>query len=92
MFYLTEDEAKILLHDRSTLNDTTVQEINAHIKRLTSKPYGQVSIVLDTGAKISYEESGFYLSGFDDGVEDLYNYLELGQDYLLSVQDNYQVA
>ena len=90
-FYLSEDEVKILLHDRSTLNDTTIAEINRHIQRLKTKPY-TTSIRLDTNAHIYYSENGYYLLGLEQEKEDLYHYLELTDDYLLSISDSYQVA
>ncbi len=87
--YLTTDEAKILLHDRTRVMDKSLATINYHIKKLKAQEEG---ILLDNGTVLYYKQEGFYLSGFDTDIEEIYNYLELSEDYLLSLSDNLLVA
>lgn len=82
--YLTQDQAKIALHDHSRL--TTITEINQEINKLKSHSSGQYSIMLSTGTKLKYDafRNKFYLCGYHYSDFDnvyIYESLEILNQY-----------
>lgn len=88
--YLTQDQAKIALHDQSAL--TTIAEINQEINKLKTHPTGQYSIMLSTGTKLKYDinRKKFYLNGYHYSEFDnlyIYDSLEILEDYWEYLKD-----
>lgn len=89
--YLTQDQAKIALHDQSRL--TTFAEINQEINNLKSHSSGQYSVMLSTGCKLKFDTNRqkFYLDGYHYSEFDtvfIYDSLEIIEDYWEYLKDD----
>lgn len=89
--YLTQDQAKIALHDQSAL--ITIAEINQEINKLKAHSTGQYSVMLSTGTKLKYDtyRRKFYLNGYHYSEFDnvyIYDCLEILEDYWEYLRDD----
>lgn len=89
MFYLTDEEAAILLHDKSPVAGNL---INKELQRL-KESNNRVSISLDNGAWLGYPGNGFVIGAWEDKkVKELYDYLEVSEEVQQQEDDEYQIA
>lgn len=84
--FLTEEQAAILISGRSFLTHLTISQVEDYIDKFKSASSGQMSILLDTGAKLYYstDKFKFYVSGYREDECDtisLLDHLDLADTY-----------